>query len=216
LIRPFTATCRLINRLRLLSTGRSECARRFATSVLGFCLACILSHTAIAQSGNEAVINREHTLKALFIYNFGSYVEWPPTTSTNDGRPFVIGILGSTPVESTLREIAVTKTINGRRIVIQRFASADAVKPCQILFIASNSSPQVQQQVVEKLQREPVLIVGESKGFALHGAVVNFYLEANKIRFEINVDAARRHHLTISSKLLALAKIVDSNGAASR
>jgi hypothetical protein len=61
-----------------------------------------------------------------------------------------------------------------------------------------------------------VLIVGESQGFALRGAVVNFYVETNKIRFEINVDAALRHHLKISSKLLALAKIVESNGATSR
>jgi len=204
-----------MNRPRLLRKGRSWCARRLVASVLGSCLVCVLSQTALAQSGGEAVINREYALKALFIYNFGSYVEWPPAASTNEARPFIIGILGSTPVESTLREVAVTQTINGRRIVMEQFVSADAIKPCQILFIARNSSPQDQQRAIEKLRHAPVLIVGESKGFAQRGAVVNFYVEANKIRFEINVDAALRHHLKISSKLLALAKIVESNGAAS-
>jgi len=205
-----------MNRLRMPGAVRSTYARRFVASVVGCCIACVLSQTALAQSGGDGVINREYTLKALFIYNFGSYVEWPPAVSTSDARPFVIGILGSSPVKSTLREIAVTKTINGRRIIVEEFSSADAVKPCQILFIARNAGSQDQQRAVERMRREPVLIVGESAGFATQGAVVNFYVEANKIRFEINVEAARRHQLTISSKLLALAKIVESNGAASR
>ncbi len=176
-------------------------------------LICLLAQFASAQPD---VINREHTLKALFIYNFGSYVEWPPAAFSSDGRSFVIGVLGSSPVESTLREIAATKTINGRRIAIERFNSAAAVRPCQILFVAGEVSPSEQQAAIQRLGDAPVLVVGESAGFAQRGAAVNFFIEANKIRFEINVDAARQRELKISAKLLALAKIVGQGSAARR
>lgn len=193
----------------------SRCARWLTASLLGWYLVCVVSQTALAQSDDEAVVNREYPLKALFIYNFGSYIEWPPS-AFGDRQPFVIGILGSSRIESTLQEIAAAKTINGRRIVVERFGSAGATKPCQILFVGREVTPQEQQLLVERLRNEQVLIVGESRGFAQRGAVVNFFVEANKIRFEINVEAARRHSLKISAKLLALAKLVEPGDAAIR
>ncbi len=182
--------------------------------LVGGILLCLLAQPAAAQP--ESVINREHTLKALFIFNFGSYVEWPPAAFSETGRTFVIGVLGSSPIESTLREIAATKTIGGRRILVERFSTAAQIKQCQILFISSDVSPQVEQSALRRLDNAHVLIVGESRGFAQRGGVVNFFIEANKIRFEINVDAARRRGLKISAKLLALAKIVGEPSAARR
>jgi hypothetical protein len=181
--------------------------------LLGCCLVALaLTQLARAQGSGEAVINREYPLKALFLYNFGTYVEWPPSAFASETQPFVIGILGSSPVESTLHEIATARQIHGRRIVVEHFASADAVKPCQMLFITRDISAEHRQMAVEKLRHQQVLIVGESQGFALHGAAVNFFIEANKIRFEINVEAAKRHHLKISAKLLALARVVEGGG----
>ena len=75
---------------------------------------------------------------------------------------------------------------------------------------------QQQRLALERLQDQPVLIVGESDGFAALGGSVNFIVEANKIRFEINVDAAKQHQLKISSKLLALAKIVQDQSGTSK
>jgi hypothetical protein len=203
----------------LAESGKAawQCARRWA----GICLLAgglvgLLSPSLFAQSGGDTVINREYTLKALFLYNFGSYVEWPREAFGGDDKPFVIGVLGYSPVESTLREIAATKTIGGRRIVIERIASAADVKPCQILFIPQDVGLPGQQAAIESLGNAQVLIVGDSPGFARRGAVVNFYVEANKIRFEINVDAARERGLTISAKLLSLARIIGTSSAASR
>ena len=194
----------------------SLCApRSLGTCLLGCLLVCGFSRTVLAQYGDAPVINREYKLKALFLYNFGSYVEWPPSAFQGITHPFVIGILGSSPVQRTLHEIAAAKRINGRRIVVEHYASAGGIKHCQILFIARDVSPQDRKLAIERLRDQYVLIVGESNGFAGGGAIVNFFVENNRIRFEINLDAARRHKLTISSKLLALAKIVESNGAAS-
>jgi hypothetical protein len=163
------------------------------------------------QGSEEGAINREYPLKALFLYNFGGYIEWPADTFSSDQAPFVIGVLGSAPLESTLRELAATKTIAGRKIVVEQFLSAERIKPCQILFVTRNVSQPQQRMALEKLKNQHVLIVGESKGFAGQGGGVNFFIESNKVRFEINLESAKQHQLKISSKLLALAKIVESN-----
>lgn len=180
--------------------------------LVGWCLAFGLPPAVLvqAQSG-EAVINREYPLKALFLYNFGGYVEWPAEAFQSAEQPFVIGIFGTAPLEENLAEIAATKKIGGRKIVIRHFASLDAIKPCQILFIARDTSRQNQRLAVEKLRNQPVLIVGESQGFAGQGGSVNFFIESNKVRFEINPESAKQRNLKISSKLLSLAKIVPSN-----
>ncbi len=181
-------------------------------SLVACCLTAGLVHPARAQqSSDESVINREYPLKALFLYNFGSYVDWPADSFASDKSPFVIGVLGSAPVEEVLKNLAATKTIGGRRIVVEQFRSAANVQPCQILFVARNVSRQQQSAALEKLKNHHVLIVGESEGFAGQGGSVNFFIESNKVRFEINPESAKQHQLKISSKLLSLARIVQSN-----
>ena len=175
-------------------------------------LACASVRPAHAQQGSDAgVINREYPLKALFLYNFGSYVEWPPDAFSSGQAPFVIGVLGSAPLERTLAGLAATKTIAGRQILVESFSSVEEIKACQILFIARNVDVRQQRQAVEKLRNRRVLIVGESVGFAGQGGSVNFFIESNKIRFEINPDTVKQQELKISSKLLSLAKIVGDN-----
>ncbi len=204
----FTPRDRSTDRIRALWKRASHGARRsFAFWLAGCCLVCGLSQTLLAQSG-DAVINREYPLKALFLYNFGSYVEWPAAAFASDEDPFVIGILGNAPLDGTLREIAATKRVAGRRIAIKQFTSVEAIERCQILFVARNVSPSQQEQVIERLRGLPVLTVGDIGGFAARSGCVNFYIESNKIRFEINLEAAKQQQLRISAKLLALAKIV--------
>lgn len=196
-------------RVRPLAVASVTLARSFGVWLLTFTIALCLAPRSVAQQGSEdAVINREYPLKALFLYNFGGYIEWPADAFRGSRDPFVIGILGSAPLDQTLREISATRKIAGRTIVVERFTSADKVTPCQILFIGRDVSPQQQYAAVNKLKHQHVLIVGESEGFAGRGGSVNFFVESNKIRFEINLDAARDEQLKISAKLLALAKIV--------
>ncbi len=163
---------------------------------------------ALAGGSDEGFINREYPLKALFLYNFGGYVEWPDNAFASDDAPFVICVLGAAPVDQTLREIAATRKIGGRRIVVNRAANVSEIGPCHILFIARDVHPQHAQNLINQLRGRPVLIVGEREGFAGMGGCVNFYIEANKIRFEINLEAARQQQLKMSAKLLALARIV--------
>ena len=102
------------------------------------------------------------------------------------------------------------------RARLEGFASVEAIRPCHILFIPASATPAIQQQAIERVRGQNVLLVGESPGFAQRGGIVNFVIEANKIRFEVNVDAAAAQHLKISAKLLALAKIVETADAGRR
>ena len=79
----------------------------------------------------------EYTVKAVFLYSFGRFVQWPAKTFANDSEPFVIGMAGEDPFGRALDEIAAKKTIQDRHIAIRRFAAPDDYRgPCQILFVS--------------------------------------------------------------------------------
>ena len=189
--------------------------RRLGACLLACCLTFGLAPRVLAQESEESFISREYQLKALFLYQFGggNYVEWPDAAFSNDEAPFVIGLLGHTPVEKTLQDVSIKYKIKGRKIVVQQFDPMSTTQTCQILFIGRDVGPAIQKQVVEKMQNQPVLIVGETVGFAGRGGSMNFVIESNKIHIEINLDAAKHQQLKISAKLLGLsnAKIVESS-----
>jgi hypothetical protein len=161
-----------------------------------------------AQSDEDSESSREYAIKAAYLYQFGRYVQWPADVFPSPQSPLVIGVLGPDPFGGLLEEIARTKRIDGRPIVIRRFASMAEYTPCNILFVGASVSPEQKAAAIAKAQKAPVLLVGEEPGFAKHGSTINFFLEDNRIRFEINTEAARQKQLKISSKLLSLAKIV--------
>ena len=169
------------------------------------CATCPLGHAVAQQSGE---IDREYTIKGAFLYNFGRYVQWPATAFVDDHAPFVIGVLGTDPFGTVLDEIANSAKVDGRTVVAKRFATLAEYSPCQILFIAASTDVKIKTEALVKLQNKGVLLVGEEAGLVQQGAVVNFYIENNKVRFEINVETAKQQQLKISSKLLSLAKIV--------
>jgi hypothetical protein len=78
---------------------------------------------------------------------------------------------------------------------------------CHILFISSYEKRHI-QEILKSIKGLNILTIGDTDGFARKGIVINFYTEGQKIRFEINLDAAKRANLTISSRLLSLARIV--------
>ena len=169
------------------------------------CATCPVAHAVAQQSGE---IDREYTIKGAFLYNFGRYVQWPATAFIDDHAPFVIGVLGTDPFGTVLDEIANSAKVDGRTVVAKRFATLAEYSPCQILFIAASTDVKTKTEALVKLQNKGVLLVGEEAGLVQQGAVVNFYIESNKVRFEINVETAKQQQLKISSKLLSLAKIV--------
>ncbi len=170
--------------------------------ILALCVTTALLSNASAQRPTE------YEVKAAFLYNFAKFTEWPSRAFGGDDAPIVIGVLGKDPFGVTLDQTIRGKTVRGRRLEIVRFGHVeDDLKRCHILFIGPSETGRL-EGIFESLEGSSVLTVGEGDGFCQRGGVINFVLRQNRVRFEISVDAAERSGLSISSKLLKLAKIV--------
>jgi len=181
---------------------------RLAARALGLALAAAGVCVAQTEPEEGGTVNREYAIKAGYLYNFGGYVQWPAAVFPRGDSPLVIGVLGTDPFGGLLDEIARTKKVGGRRIVAKRFASMAAYTPCHILFVASTVSREEEAAAIGKLRGSPVLLVGEDPAFARRGGTVAFFVEENRVRFEINLEACKKRQLKVSSKLLSLAKVV--------
>jgi hypothetical protein len=149
-------------------------------------------------------------IKAGFIYNFAQLVQWPSVAFSQPDSPIVIGILGTDPFGPTIDRVIENKKLDGRNLVVKRLKwgrDLKDLKDCNILFVSSSETQHI-DEVVNMLKWLPILTIGETPGFATRGGIINLTLEGNKVRFEVNIEAAKQARLNISSRLLALAKIV--------
>jgi hypothetical protein len=160
---------------------------------------------AACTSGLWGQIN-EYQVKAFFLYNFARYVEWPPQSFKSARDPIVICILGQDPFGGALDQAVAGKLVDGRPFVVRQIAEIPPACECHIQFVHASERKRF-RSLAGKLRGSGILTVGETQGFTADGGVINFKLEDGKVRFEIDVDAAGRERLHISSKLLSLAKI---------
>jgi hypothetical protein len=159
-----------------------------------------------AVAGN-AQMTGEYRLKALFIYNFAKFVEWPTSAFANPNEPIKLCIVGRDPFGADLDQAVIGKTISSRELLVKRIPKGAEPVGCQVLFLGAGEGRHARQMLAE-FASAPVLTVGDSKNFPDGSLLISFCMEAGKVRFNINLDAAERAHLKISSKLLNLAKSV--------
>ncbi|HLK14394.1 MAG TPA: YfiR family protein [Fimbriimonadaceae bacterium] len=148
----------------------------------------------------------EAKVKAAFLYNFAKYVEWPSSAFESPSSPIVIGTIGIDSLGEALEAVVEGKTAGGRRVVVHHFRWSDDISKCQELFVPASEIGSCNR--LDGLRGKPVLVVGEYPGFAKRHGVINFTLEGNRIKFEINESNASHDGLTISSKLLSLGRRV--------
>lgn len=173
-----------------------------------FCLAVALLVCGSAFAQPKAT--REYDLKAVFLFNFTQFVEWPAAAFTNDEMPFVIGILGDDPFGKNLDEIVASESVHGHKIVVQRLRNIDELKTCHLLFICQSETPRLEKIFKAIDNRKGLLTVGESDAFFARSGMIRLGIVQNKLRVKINLDTARAAQLTISSKLLRQADIVEA------
>ncbi len=148
----------------------------------------------------------EYRVKAALIYNFAKFVEWPDAVSAGD--PFIIGVLGQDPFGAAL-DVLQGRTVSGKRVIVKRFETLDALERSDILFISSSEHDNL-ADILDAVSGDAVLTVGETELFAETGGVIGLVNQQTTIRLQINFGASQRSGLQISSKLLELAKIVES------
>ncbi len=143
----------------------------------------------------------EYQIKAVFLFNFALFVEWPASAFSDDRAPLVIGVLGTDPFGAQLDEAVRGEKIGERPLVVRRYRRVEEVTDCHILFL-SGSEAGATEKILARLKDRSLLTVGDTDNFNRQGGMVRFVNENNKIRLKINVDAAKAAGLVISSKLL--------------
>jgi YfiR/HmsC-like len=188
--------------------------RRLTILIVALSFSLSWAPGALAQDRDSS----EYLIKAGFIFNFAKFVDWPPATFAQPDSPIVIGILGTDPFGAIIDQIVQDKKIGGRGFVVKRLkwgTDLKDLKECKILFVGASERVHI-DELVQIVKGLPILTVGETPGFAERGGVIRLVLEDNKVRFEVNVEAARQAGLTISSRLLTLARIIQQTAVDAR
>ena len=176
--------------------------RRGAISLFGLMIFLLGNLTLDAETTMA-----EYQVKALFLLNFVKYVDWPAEAAPGATSPIVIGILGQDNFNDSLTNAAEGKSFNGRAVVIKRLSANDDLGGCAILFISASEKSRL-DEILGKTGRLPILTVGEDESFLQKGGIINFTLKEDKIHLAINLKAAQKVNLQISSKLLSVADVV--------
>ena len=145
----------------------------------------------------------ENEVKSAYLYNFGKFVEWP-FEATSVGGFFTICVLGDDSFGSTLETVISGESINGKKVLVKRIAKPQDAGSCRILFISSSQQSRV-KEILEELDNTSVLTVSDMPEFIRRGGIIQFVVEANKVRFEVNLTSAEHSGLTLSSQLLKVA-----------
>ena len=179
--------------LRILAAGSLQ--RAFALLLVG----CVLAGAAAPVS--------EYQLKAVFLFNFAHFVEWPADALPRANTPFVIGVLGQDPFGRNLDDVVRGEAVNRHPLAVERYAAVADIRDCQILFIPALELVHL-EAILAALKGRSVLTVTDAEGPAPRGVIIGLLKQDNRIRLRIDLEAAKASNLTISSKLLRPAEIV--------
>lgn len=174
----------------------------FPIRVFALALLFINFWTATAQ----APPSREVQVKAVFVYNFVQFAEWPATSFSDPSSPLIIGILGEDPFGSFLDRIVHGEKTGEHPIQVRRFANAEEAGSSHILFIDKSKSRDI-EQILEKLKGKNILTISDMKDFASRGGVIGLFVEDNKTKFEVNLKEYKNSNVVISSRVLRLATL---------
>lgn len=200
----------IAERLRRQQQGASK--KRFALSrrfLIAYFVAAACSGSAFSQeSGTSAgdASSREWEVKAGFLLNFTRFIDWPKTDGTDEKTPFTICTLGDDPFGQVLDQTVQDEQVNGRKLAVQRLGHATSAKGCEVVYV--NSSEAGVRELLNSMGTG-VLTVGEGEEFLRDGGMIAFVPDDRRVRFSINLGAARKAELVVSSRLLAVAKSVN-------
>lgn len=183
-------------------------SRHTALSALGRGVCCVLVvwlACAVSLPAQRGAFD-EREVKAVFLLHFVQFVEWPSTAFASPESPVVIGVLGDDPFGQLLDQVVEGEVVKGRKLSIARFRRVEDVKNCHVLFVSPSESA-AYDRILTALSAHPTLTVGETKNFTTLG-MIRFLTESNRVRLEVNVEAAKSAGLTISSNLLRAARVV--------
>lgn len=181
---------------------------RHCYAILSVMIACLLmsGHT---YGHAQSIRSTEQVVKATFLYNFAKFVEWPDGTFTTPDSPIILCILGDNPFGRALAAIE-NKNIKGRRLGIRLCRDVSETTGCHILYISPSEQKQV-PHILNSIKHQSFLTVSDTEMFGKKGGMIYLFKTEHSVQFEINLEVARKARLKISSRLLKLARIIDSD-----
>ncbi|MFN3323247.1 MAG: YfiR family protein [Bryobacteraceae bacterium] len=152
-------------------------------------------------------VSIELRIKAAFLYNFARFIEWPAHVLEQQPATIVVGILGRDPFGTILEQTFRDKTVHGRTFEVRRIRSVPEITECHIVYVSPSEHRNV-DSIVLAAAEGGVLTVSHLDEFAERGGMINFVLEDNRIRFEVNLLAAQQAGFRFHAQLLQLARAV--------
>jgi hypothetical protein len=182
--------------------------RRAAAAVLMLLVAFLLQPGDGYAAERRTSAPAEYQVKAAFVYNFIKFVEWPLRGRGGNAAEDTVRfcVLGDLPDKAPF-EALDGQEIMGKRLYLVFLREPEESTACHILFLPSTVSNRL-SEVLEGLQGQPTLTIGDTEGYARRGVMINMYLDNKRVRFEINARTADAAGLRISAKLLNLAGAV--------
>lgn len=186
--------------MALLSRARASLACPLAVVAAMVCAQPALSQTR-PEPGAPTL---EAEIKAVFLYNFAKYVDWP---SSPQGTSATVRLCvpANPKFLALLRETVRDEVVNGRPLAALGLDGLDRARECDILYVGNAATPDAAAWI-SAVRGHQVLTVGD--GTLVDGVVISFVRDQNRVRFDINRQAAAAQHLSISSRLLGLARRV--------
>lgn len=151
----------------------------------------------------------EYDLKAVILLNFTLFVQWPADAFSSRQAPLTIVVLGDDPFGKSLDDAVRNESAGGHPIVIKRFDHVQDATNCQILFISKSQDSEI-DRILKTLKGRSILTVSEADDFTSHGGAIALIKDKNKLRLKINLEATKLANLTLSSKLLHAATVVNN------
>lgn len=168
-------------------------------------LVCAFTVPAISQIS-------EYTVKAVYLERFTRFAEWPEKMAMADtAKNFILGIIGENPFEKKLEEIYTEQKIKNKQVKILYFDTVSQIQFCHLLFISQTDNDKL-FKILSYCGDKPILTVSDTGGFGGYGVHINFFINDNKVKFEINEKAMIKAGLKCSYLLLKSARIISPVG----
>ncbi len=178
-----------------------------ATTALAVALACTLAAVWPPVVRGQQPRPSEYQVKAVYLFNFGRFVSWPPEDPASASGPFAICVMGKDPFGPLLDATLEGETIGGRNVVARRVVQMEDTAGCRVLFISESEESRL-KDILAVLDKSSILTVSDMAHFADRGGMIQFVLQGDRVRFEVNLASAAGAKLTLSSDLLKVAVTV--------
>ena len=188
-------------------TGTCQC-RVFRIAAVVVAIAWALSSVPVLYGQRSTP--SEYEVKAAYLYKLGKFVEWPDKATSSVDDSFPICVLGQDPFRTTFDTTVAGESINGKKVAIKRIARSQDAASCRIVFISSSEENRL-KEILAALSKTSVLTVSDIPRFMERGGMVEFVVDSNRVRFQVNLTTAERAGLTLSSQLLKVAIRVERN-----